>query len=43
MIVRGRKFLFILCCWRVVLAQNPELGRVERNGNEARSGLHSPG
>jgi hypothetical protein len=35
MIVRGRKSLFILCCCGVVLAQNPELGRVERNGNEA--------
>jgi hypothetical protein len=35
MIVRGRRFLFILCCCGVALAQNPELGRVERNGNEA--------
>ena len=35
MIVRGRRLLFILCCCGVALAQNPELGRVERNGNEA--------
>jgi hypothetical protein len=31
----GQKFLFILCCCGVALSQNPELGRVERNGNEA--------
>jgi hypothetical protein len=35
MIVRGREFLFILCCCGVALAQRRELGRVERNGNEA--------
>jgi hypothetical protein len=29
-----RKVLFILCCCGAALAQNPELGRVERNGNE---------
>jgi hypothetical protein len=34
-IVRGRTFLFTLCYCGIVLAQNPELGRVERNGNEA--------
>jgi hypothetical protein len=34
-IVRGRRFLFILCCRGVALAQNPELGRAERTGNEA--------
>jgi hypothetical protein len=30
-----RTVLFILCCCGAALAQNPELGRVERNGNEA--------
>jgi hypothetical protein len=31
----GQRFLVILCCGGFALAQNPELGRVERNGNEA--------
>jgi hypothetical protein len=35
MMIRGRRFLFILCCGGIALAQNPERGRVERNGNEA--------
>jgi len=35
MIARGRRLLSILCCCGVALAQNPELGRLERNGNEA--------
>jgi hypothetical protein len=31
----GQRFLFMLCCCGVALAQNPELGRVERSGNQA--------
>jgi hypothetical protein len=42
MIARGRRFLFILCCCGVALAQNPEMGRVERNGNEANLIVEGP-
>src|SRR5579862_948857 len=31
----GQRFLFLLFCCGVALAQNPESGRLERNGNEA--------
>jgi hypothetical protein len=38
----GPRFLFLLCCSSFVPAQNPELGRIERSGNEATLIVDSP-
>ena len=42
MTVGGPTFLFILCYCGIALAQNPELGRVVRTGNEAKLIVEGP-
>ena len=37
-----RRMLFLILCSGVALAQNPELGHIERNGNEATLVVDSP-